>query len=192
MVKALEPGSQVASTMLTPLGQLGEEARRRIDPRLNVRAYLDTLRRDRLFGDAVDVLGHVLPRQYAIAWACECWQAAQQGREPDPVESSAVAAAQRWLKDPSEENRRAALVLADRLGFGTAGAWLAAAAGWSGGTMVPSGEYEVPPAAGLSGNAVAAALRMLAAREPESFDSSLAGFVDRALAMFAGPAPGVA
>lgn len=189
MVKALEAESQVASTMLAPLEHLGEEARRRIDPLVSVRAYVDSLRRDGLLGDAVDVLAYVLPRQYAIAWACECWRCAHEGREPDPVEASAAAAAQRWLKDPSEENRRAALTLADRLGFRTAGAWLAAAAGWSGGTMLPSGEYEVPPPPGLSGNAVAAALKLLAAREPESFDAQLTSFVDRALATFAGPSP---
>jgi hypothetical protein len=185
MVKALEPQSQVASTMLATLEQLGEEARRRIDPLVSVRAYLDSLRRDGLLGDAIDVVSYVLPKQYAIAWGCECWRKVHEGREPDPVDRSAAAAAQRWLQDPSEDNRRAALMLADRLGFKTPGAWLAAAAGWSGGSMLASGEYEVPPPPGLSGNAVAAGLKLLAALDPPSFEQSLAGFVDAALATFA-------
>lgn len=185
MVKALEPDSQVASTLLAPLEQLGEEARRRIDPLVSVRAFLDSLRGDGLLSDAIDVVSYVLPKQYAIAWACECWREVHQGREADPVEASAASAAQRWLKDPSEENRRSALMLADRLGYRSAGAWLAAAAGWSGGSMLPSGEYEVPPPPGLSGNAVAAALKLLAAGEPEEFETHLARFVDRALASFA-------
>ncbi len=189
MIKALEPQSQVASTVLAPLDQLGTEARRRIDPLVSVRAYLDSLRRDGLLVDAVDVVSYVLPKQYAIAWACECWREAHAGREPDPVEAGAAAAARRWLQDPSEENRRAALTLADRLGYRSAGAWLAAAAGWSGGTMMPSGEYEVPPPPGLSGNAVAAALKLLAAREPDAFEAQLARFVDQALATFAGSSP---
>jgi hypothetical protein len=189
MLKALEVDSGVASTMLSPLERLGDEARRRIDALVSVRAYLDSLRRDGLLNDAVDVLTYLLPRQYAIAWGCECWQAAQAGSDADPVEMSALAAAQRWLKDPSEEHRRAALQLADRLGFKTAGAWLAAAAGWSGGTMLPSGEYEVPPPPGLSGNAVAAALKLTAAAQPTRYDEQLAQFIDRALATFApGPA----
>jgi len=133
----------------------------------------------------------LLPKQYAIAWGCECWRTAHQGREPDPVDKSAAAAAQRWLQDPSEENRRAALLLADRLGYKTAGAWLAAAAGWTGGTMMPAGEYEVPPPSGLPGTAVAAGVKMLAALEPQQFDKQLARFVDSAVATFAPDAPAV-
>ena len=185
MVKALETQSQVASTMLASLEQLGAEARRRIDPMVSVRSYLDSLRRDGLLGDAIDVVSYVLPKQYAIAWGCECWRLAHEGLEPDPGDKGAAAAAQRWLKDPSEENRRAALTLADRLGYRTPGAWLAAAAGWSGGSMMPSGEYEVPPPPGLSGNAVAAALKLLAALDPEQFNARLARFVDHAIATFA-------
>ena len=71
MIKALDPQSQVSSTMLASLAQLGDEAKRRIDPALTVRAYLDSLRRDGLLGDAVDVLTHLLPKQYAIAWGCD-------------------------------------------------------------------------------------------------------------------------
>jgi hypothetical protein len=189
MLKALEMGSDVASTMLAPLDRLGDEAKRRIDPELSVRAYLDALRRDGLLGDAVDVLSFLLPKQYAIAWGCDCWRTAHEGREPDPVDKSAAAAAQRWLQDPSEENRRAALLLADRLGYRTAGAWLAAAAGWTGGTMMPAGEYEVPPPPGLPGTAVAAGVKLLAALEPQRFDEWLARFVDGAMATFAPDLP---
>jgi hypothetical protein len=191
MLKALEVGSDVASTMLATLDRLGDEAKRRIDPGLCVRAYLDALRRDGLLGDAVDVVSFVLPKQYAIAWGCECWRTAHEGREPDPVDKSAAAAAQRWLQDPSEENRRAALLLADRLGYRTAGAWLAAAAGWTGGTMMPAGEYEVPPPPGLPGTAVAAGVKLLAALEPRQFDERLARFVDTAMVTFAPDAPAV-
>jgi hypothetical protein len=190
VLKALEVDSGVASTMLSPMERLGDEARGRIDALVSVRTYLDSLRRDGLLNDAVDVLAYLLPKQYAIAWGCECWQAAQIDGKADPVEMSALAAAQRWLKDPSEEHRRAALQLADRLGYKTAGAWLAAAAGWSGGTMLPSAEYEVPPPPGLSGNAVAAALKLTAAAQPARYDEQLAQFVDRALATFAPGAPG--
>jgi hypothetical protein len=189
MVKALDPGSQVASTVLVPLERLGAEAKRRIDPLVTARTYLDSLCRDGLLNDAVDVVSYLLPKQYAIAWGTECWKAAHSDREPDPVEKSAAAAAQRWLKDPSEDNRRAALMLADRLGYGNAGAWLAAAAGWTGGSMLPSGEYEVPPPPGLSGNAVAVALKLLAALDPPSYDKCLARFVERALATFAPSGP---
>jgi hypothetical protein len=184
MLKALDAGSDVSSMMLSSFERLGDAAKRRLDPAINVRRFLDGLRADGLTSDAVDVLTHLLPKQYAIAWGCECWEAAHQGRDVDQVDRSAFSAAQRWLKEPTEEHRKAALELADRLGYKTSGAWLAAAAGWTGGSMVPGGKVEVPPAAGLPGVAVAAALKLAAAVDPATFDRKLGEFVDRALTTF--------
>jgi hypothetical protein len=56
--------------------------------------------------------------------------------------------------------------------------------------MMPSGEYEVPPPPGLSGNAVSAALKLLAAGDPDAFNERLAGFIERAIATFAPERPG--
>lgn len=185
MLKALDPNSDTSAGVLASLPSLGSEARSRLDPAVNVRTFLDTLRRDGLYADAINVLTWVLPRQYALAWGCECWQQLQVGSEADPSDRSAIAAAQRWLKDPSEENRRAAFELADRLGPRSAAAWLAAAAGWSGGSMLPPGQPEVPPPPSLSGDAVAAAVILAAAAEPAAFQTRADACVDRALATFA-------
>jgi hypothetical protein len=51
--------------------------------------------------------------------------------------------------------------------------------------MMPAGEYEVPPPSGLPGTAVAAAVKLLAALEPQRFDGWLARFVDGAMMTFA-------
>ena len=185
MLKALDPASDVSSVVLSSLERLGDDARRKLDPAINVRGFLDRLRSEGLLSDAVDVLTHVLPKQYAIAWGCECWQAAHEGREVDPVDRTACSAAQRWLKEPTEDHRRAALELADRLGYKSSGAWLAAAAGWTSGSMLPVGRPEVPTPATLPGVAVAASVKLAAASDPPTFDQRLGEFVDRALTAFA-------
>lgn len=189
MLRALDPNSDTSAGVLASLRALSEGARGLLDPAVNVRAYLDSLRRNGLHTDAISVLTHVLPRQYALAWGCECWQKLHEGVEVNPAERSAIAAAQRWLKEPSEENRRAAFELADRLGLNTAAAWLAAAAGWSGGSVLPPGQPEIPPPASLSGDAVGAALILAAAADPESFGARVEACIERALATFA-PADG--
>ncbi len=185
MLHALDVNSDVSAGLLASLNQLSEKARSRLDPAVNVRGYLDMLRHEGLLADAVGVLTHVLPRQYAIAWGCECWQEAHVGAEPDPSERSALASAQRWLKEPTEENRIAAQELADRLGHGTAAALLAAAAGWGGGSILPPGQPEVPPPPTLSGAVVSAAVILTAAEDPAGFESRLDAFIDRALVAFA-------
>lgn len=185
MLKALGADSDVSAGMLASLDNLSSDARRRLDPSINVRAYFDLLRREGLLADAVGVLTHLLPRHYAIAWGCECWQDSHAGTEPDPLERSAMAATQRWLKAPTEEHRAAALDLAERLGQRTPATLLAAAAGWSGGSVLPPGQPEVPPPPTLSGAAVCAAVILTAAEDPPGFDSRLNAYLDRALATFA-------
>jgi hypothetical protein len=185
MLKALDPNSDTSAGVLASLPALSDGARALLDPELNVRAFLDSLRRNELHTDAISVLTHLLPRQYALAWGCECWQQLHQGVEVDPADHSAIAAAQRWLKDPTEENRRAALELSDRLGLRTAAAWLAAAAGWTGGSVLPPGQPEVPPPASLTGDAVGAAVILAAASDPKAFVARADACVERALAAFA-------
>ena len=189
MLKALDVNSDVSAGVLASLGKLSNEARSRLDPGLNVRTFLDALRRDGLLVDAVSVLTHCLPRQYALAWGCDCWQDAHSGAEPDPSDKSELAAAQRWLKEPTEEHRRAAFELADSLEYRTAAALLAAGAGWAGGSILPPGQTEIPPPPNLSGEAVSAAVILTAAEDPAAFQQRMGRFVDRALASFA-PASG--
>jgi len=154
-----------------------------------VRAFLDGLLADGLLSDSLDVIAHLLPKRYAIAWACECLQASLAEGDAGAVDRSAIATAQRWLKDPTEENRRAAQELAERLDYETPGAWLAAAAGWSGGSLAPADLPEVAPPPTLSGEAVAAALKLAAAADAPRYQQRLREFAERAMQAFA-PASG--
>ena len=190
MIPALDSDSDLPSSSIPSAGRLSADARSRLDAALNVRRYVDRLLADGLEADAIDVLVHVLPKRYAIAWGLECLHQSGLGDPAaDPVDRSAMAAAQRWLSDPTDENRRAAADIADRLRYQTPGAWLAAAAGWSGGSLLPPDQPEVRPEASLTGDAVSASIKLAAAVEPEQYPVRLRAFVRRALETFATPSP---
>jgi hypothetical protein len=188
MPETVDKRTASPSALLESLPSLSAASRRLLDPAMSAWEFLERLRSENLLQDAVLALTHVLPRPYAIAWACECWQAARTDAEPDPAERSAIAATRRWLAEPTEENRRAALELADRLGYSSSAALLAAAAGWSGGSMLPPDLPASPPSAGMSGQAVKAAVLLAAAADPARFDDMLKLFVDNAVSTFA-PSP---
>jgi hypothetical protein len=136
MLQALDARSNISAGMLQTLDKLSDAARQRLDPSVNVRAFIDRLCAEGLHSDAVDVLTHLLPKQYCVAWACECVQELNAHGAGTPADIAALSVTKRWLADPSEENRRAAVELADRLRFQGPGAWLAAAAGWTAGQHV--------------------------------------------------------
>jgi hypothetical protein len=185
MLQTLDPHSKTSADVLQSLGRLSDDARAQLQPDINVRAYVDKLCSDGMFGDVVEVLTHLLPKSYAVAWGYECLLALAQQSEPDPSEQAALSVTKRWLSDPSEDNRRDAVILADRLGMKGAGAWLAAAAGWTSGSMLPPGQPEVPVSPALAGDAVGTALKLAAARDPQQFEQQMQMFVQRALTAFA-------
>jgi hypothetical protein len=74
---------------------------------------------------------------------------------------------------------------AEAADYAHAEAFLAAAVGWSSGSLAPEGEAEVRPPDHLTAVAVAACLVMAAAAEPELMNQRGSEFVERALAMVA-------
>jgi len=185
MLQALDPQSTTSAEVLQALPRMSDEARAQLQPDINVRAYVDKLCGAGMYVDVVDVLAQLLPKPYAVAWGYECLLDMAQQVEPDPSERAALSVVKRWLSDPSEDNRRAAVELADRLGMKGAGAWLAAAAGWTSGYMLPAGQPEVPAAPTLTADAVATALKLAAVRDAGQFDARLQACVQRAFAVFA-------
>ena len=88
--------------------------------------------------DAITFLAHLLPRRHAVYWACGCVRALEQGRNFETSEGMQAALA--WLREPEDVLRLRALgigMIGERSDSTT---WLALAAGWSGGTISPSGQ----------------------------------------------------
>jgi hypothetical protein len=138
-------------------------------------------------GESVEALMLVargLPKRYVVAWACECFKSVLAGsaRTAD-VDRAGLALAQQWLVDPTEDNRRAALEFAEAGQFRSPGAWIAASAGWTGGSLAPRGYDPIPPPDHLPAEAAVAALRLAASRA-DNYDVVMGAFITRAQKLF--------
>jgi len=159
---------------------LGNEARELLKPEDNPRKFVQRLMEHELLLDAIRVVARALSKPVAVRWACSCVvQAFGEGAKvPD---ASCVAAAERWAAEPSEENRRAAMAAAATTDYGTPGAWAAAAAGWAGGSLAPPEVPLVPPPDHLTAHAVAGAVALAAASDPEQLEARQIVFLQTAL-----------
>lgn len=130
--------------------------------------------------DALKLLARLLPKRYAVAWVCQC----ARDQALDPEDKAGASLAEKWVREPNESNRRAAFEFASAGGYKSAGAWFAAAAGWSGGSLAPaSQETKVPPPDHLTACAVVASVNMLAALQIEKFEARRAAFIEPAMTL---------
>ena len=191
MVTAFDPTSQISASSLSQRLALSGDALSVVAGGANVRRCLDELLDRGLPADALMLVARVLPKRYVVAWACECFRSVLIGMPgATPADRAGLALAQQWLADPAEENRRAALDFAEQGEFGTPGAWLAASAGWNGGSLAPRGYDPIPPPDHLPAEAAVAALRLAASQGPD-YAGLLKAFVLRALQIFAPAMQGV-
>ena len=191
MVTAFDPTSQISASSLSQRPALSGDALSVVAGGANVRRCLDELLDRGLPADALVLVARVLPKRYVVAWACECFRSALIGMPgATPADRAGLALAQQWLADPAEENRRAALDFAEQGEFGTPGAWLAASAGWNGGSLAPRGYDPIPPPDHLPAEAAVAALRLAASQGPD-YAGLLKAFVLRALQIFGPSMKGV-
>lgn len=144
---------------------LGEDAKKLLRDGLTPAAFLDALIEKHQFPDAVRFLAHALPKREAVWWACLCTRAVAGSSAPPKI-SAALQTAEKWVVDPSEENRRAAMPAAEAAEFKTPAGCAAVAAFWSGGSLGPPNVPVVPPGEYLTAHGVAGAV-MLAAVQPE-------------------------
>jgi hypothetical protein len=113
------------------------------------------------FAKAVRVQAHLLPKRHAVWWGVHCVSAACADTL-SPGDCDAKDAAEAWVKDPGERERRACEAAAAQTKFDGPGSWLAMAAFWSGGSMVPAEMSAVPPDDKLTGQAVTSSLMIAA------------------------------
>lgn len=185
MLQTLDPKASIAAVTYVKRADLDDELQALLNDEINVRGFFDALMASGRPAEALDLMTRVLPVKYSIAWASECLESdiAQQ-EEPDQADRVCLAAVKRWLGEPTEEHRRSAMEMADRLEYGTAGACLAAAAAWSSGSMAPASFDPVLAPEGTSAAAIAAALKFLAGRDKNAFDDRLRSYLDLAVERF--------
>ena len=146
---------------------LGEEAKKQLRDGMTPAQFLDALIEKQQFPDAVRFLAHALPKREGVWWACLCSRSVA-GSSPAPKITSALQAAEKWVTDPSEDNRRAGMPAAEAAELKTPAGCAAMAAFWSGGSLAPPNVPVVPPGEYLTAHGVAGAVMLAAVQsEPE-------------------------
>jgi hypothetical protein len=128
---------------------------------LTPQRYLDLLTEKNLYADATRLLAHGLPKRAAVWWACQCLREAL-GSNPPLKARLPLEVVEKWVQNPSEDNRRAGLPAAETAGFGTPVGLTALAAFWSGGSLTPPDAPVIPPADHLTAEGVAGAVLLAA------------------------------
>ncbi len=98
---------------------------------------------------SIEVCAYLLPRREAVWWGCASARTLLGGKLQD--DAAALAAAEAWVKEPTDENRQTALDIGMKAASHEPLTWLARAAGWSSGTLPP---LPVPVPAYMTSRAV--------------------------------------
>ncbi len=84
----------------------------------NARQYADLLIENHLWTDAIAYLSHAITPREGIWWAWFCARKASLPKS-DAAEIKALGHAEAWIAQPTEENRKQATLMAERLPSGS-------------------------------------------------------------------------
>jgi hypothetical protein len=109
-----------------------------------------------------------LPKREAVWWGCIALRGmgSMMGGLDDRAREG-LRLAEAWVRNPEEDERRAAGRYAESQYFEGAGAWIAFAAFTTSGSLAPAGLQAVPPSPEISGKCVAMAV-MQATNAPDA------------------------
>jgi hypothetical protein len=157
---------------------LGEEAKKILTPEISANEFIEALIAKQLHPDAVQFIAHYLPKRQAVWWALGCVKQSTPPEAP-PEQDAALKTTERWIAEPSEENRQAAFKAAENADTSTAAGITALAAYYS---------DALPPTADPKMNAksyfvtaklVTAAVMLAATSDPEQLKNRFSGFVTK-------------
>jgi hypothetical protein len=152
---------------ISTVAELGEEAMALVRPEMHPLDFVALLMEKALYPDAVRFIAHALPKREAVWWGWVCARRAA-GDNPQPKIKASLEATEKWIAQPSEDNRRSAMAAAQKAELGTAAGCAGLAAFFSGGSLAPPEAPVVPPGEFLSAKAVSGAVIFAAvAKEPE-------------------------
>lgn len=106
--------------------------------------------------EAITFGAYLLPRRKAVWWGHECLRTLTQLLTEQDLRMLQLA--ERWVREPEEEQRVHALTQATACRSKTPGVWIALAAGWTGGSMVDPPLPKLSPPPYLSPRAVNAGI----------------------------------
>ena len=162
---------------ISTVAELGEEAMALVRPDLHPLDFVALLMEKKFYPDAVRFIAHALPKREAVWWAWVCARRSA-GEQPPPKIKGALDATERWVAQPTEDNRRLAMAAAEKAELGTAAGCAGLAAFFSGGSLAPPEAPPVPPGEFLAAKAVSGAVIFAAvAKEPERAPEKFRSFV---------------
>ena len=162
---------------ISTVAELGEEAMALVRPEMHPLDFVALLMEKALYPDAVRFIAHALPKREAVWWGWVCARRAS-GDNPQPKIKASLEATEKWIAQPSEDNRRSAMAAAQKAELGTAAGCAGLAAFFSGGSLAPPEAPVVPPGEFLSAKAVSGAVIFAAvAKEPERAPEKFKTFV---------------
>jgi hypothetical protein len=85
---------------------------------------------------AISFCAYLLPRRAVVAWGCRSLR--RMVERFDTSEDRAISFAEAWVEEPGEATRSKALAVGNMNDHNAPTTWLALAAGWSGGSVVPA------------------------------------------------------
>ena len=147
---------------------------------------LRSLTTQEAWAPAVSFCAYLLPRREAVWWGCQSLRSMQPRLSPE--EAASLDAAEAWVRQPDETTRRAALDLGTRADAGLPAIWMALAAGWSGGSIVPPEYPYVRPPPEQTARAVRSGLLMAMCGIPaENVGKAVAPCIENAIALVLTP-----
>lgn len=148
---------------------------------LDPRDFIAALGEKELFVDAVRFLAHALPRRQAVWWAWVCARRAYGEDAPAGVKET-LDLTGKWIAEPTDQYRRAAMQQGEAVGFGTPAGSAALAAFLSGDSLAPPDQQAVPPPKYAAAKAIGGAVILAAvAKEPERANEKFQTFIAQGL-----------
>ena len=173
------PETAINVVQICTVSELGDEARALCRDGMAPREFLKLLIEQNHFPDAVRFLAHVMPKREAVWWAWMCARRSA-GDEPAPDVLASLNATEQWIKQPTEENRRAAMKAAEEADLKTAAGCAGLAAFFSAGSLAPPHAAVVEPGEFLAAKAVTGAVIFAAvAVEPEKAGEKFRAYLDQ-------------
>jgi len=166
---------------LAAAAELGDKAKGFLSPDVPSPTYLDLLIEKGEFEDAVRFIAHALPKREAVWWAWYCARRVAGAEAPPKIKTS-LAATEKWIVQPNDENRRAAMAAAQEADLGSPAGCAGLGAFFSGGSLAPPNAPQNPPGEFMTAKAVAGAVMLAAiSTEPEKAPEKYKAFLAQAI-----------
>lgn len=166
-----------AAMRICAAAEIAGEARDLLQPGMPPQRYVDLLAERGQFAEAVRFLAHALPKREGVWWAWVCARRSS-GSNPPPLIQASLSATEKWIAQPNEENRRAAMKAAEEAQFSTAAGCAGLGAFFSGGSLAPPEAPVTPAGEFLTAKAVAGAIIIAAvAATPEKAPETYRAFI---------------